>query len=58
MVDLTLRQILLLLRLNLMTARRFHYVAYVYNKHRRKNLAQLLSTEKFKHVAISWDVKS
>jgi hypothetical protein len=41
-----------------MIARRFHYVAYANVEHRRKNLAQLLSADRFKHVALSWDLKS
>jgi hypothetical protein len=41
-----------------MIARRFHYVAYANNEHRRKNLAQLLSADRFKHITISWVLKS
>jgi hypothetical protein len=41
-----------------MIARRVHYIAYGNDEHRRKNLAQLGSADRFKHVAISWDLKS
>jgi hypothetical protein len=39
-------------------AKLFHYVAYTNNEHRRKNLLQLLSTDRLKHVALSSDLKS